>query len=129
MPPGSSTYAIHIIMDRATGKTMNCLVELETPADAADLVTRFTATCPRRKIGDRIARLSVSSQEVLMGTLFPKAVCVVWEGATPVVMPASEEFPEGFRGFCLPEHLVATRRWAETPHKVCAAPLPPLYTH
>ncbi|KAJ9210901.1 hypothetical protein DTO166G4_7487 [Paecilomyces variotii] len=115
--PGS---AIHIIMERSTAKTMDCYVELETPEDVQDTVTRINRVQelgrPPR-LGARHVDVEISSQDVLLKELFPRAKCVVWRGGSPQVMPNTDPYSTGFQGFFTGEEMVGMVRHAETPQR------------
>lgn len=121
--PGS---AIHIIMERSTAKTMDCYVELETPEDVQDTVTRINRVQelgrPPR-LGARHVDVEISSQDVLLKELFPRAKCVVWRGGSPQVMPNTDPYSTGFQGFFTGEEMVGMVRHAETPQRVSATSL------
>lgn len=120
-PPRTPYYAIHIIMERSTGKTMDVYVELESAAEAKDAVDAFQQRCMvnrQPRIGDRHIDITLSSQEELMGELFPRAKCVRWEGSVPVVYETSEPYNSGFQGFLSGEELVMITKHAETPQRV-----------
>lgn len=116
--PGS---AIHIIMERSTAKTMDCYVELETPQDVQDTVFRINRVQelgrPPR-LGARHVDVEISSQDVLLKELFPRAKCVVWRDGRPQVMPNTDPYSTGFQGFFTGEEIVGMVRHAETPQRV-----------
>ena len=61
-------------MERTTGKTMDCYVELETIHEARSIVNSYTARCARGRtprVGERHVAIELSSQEALMLQLFP----------------------------------------------------------
>ncbi|THW16932.1 hypothetical protein D6D24_04185 [Aureobasidium pullulans] len=119
-PRGASYLAIHIIMERSTGKTMDCYVELNTVAEAQAAVAGFQQRCVNSRhprIGDRHVDIELSSQEELMKELFPRAKCVNWDGHTPQVYTTEEAFNSGFQGFVTSEEMVMITKHAETPQR------------
>ncbi|GAB7352590.1 hypothetical protein MBLNU459_g2971t1 [Dothideomycetes sp. NU459] len=119
-PAGTPYYAIHIIMERSTGKTMDCFVELETNAEASILYNNFQGRCMNGRhprLGDRQIDFEFSSQQALMKELFPRAKCVRWDGQVPTVYETDEPYNSGFRGFLTGEELVMVQKHAETPQR------------
>ena len=111
--------AIHIIMDRPTGKTMDCFVEFfSTPDARASVNSILLRSISQNRIGDRVVDVVLSSQEELMAQLFPKAKNVKWQGAKPAVTEATELFNTGFKCFVSLEELGSLVRHAEQPHRV-----------
>ncbi|KAI9701230.1 MAG: hypothetical protein M1836_001899 [Candelina mexicana] len=112
--------AIHIIMERATGKTMDCFVEFLSSGDALAAVNRFVRHKEEGRsgrIGDRHVDVEMSGQDSLMKELFPRAKNVVWHGADPAIFHSTEPFNSGFKGFITSEEMVMTVKHAETPHR------------
>ena len=75
------------------------------------------------KVGDRQVEVLFSSQEELMGELFPRAKNVRWEGSAPVVLDNPQMFYPGveaadFTGFLQGEEVVMVVKHAETPFRV-----------
>ncbi|KAL1311344.1 hypothetical protein AAFC00_001519 [Neodothiora populina] len=119
-PTGTPYYAVHIIMERSTGKTMDCYVEVESRNEAVTIVTNFSHRCANGrppKIGDRSIDVEMSSQEDLMKELFPRARCVTWHGNAPTVYKPTEAFNSGFQGFLTGEEMVMVQKHAETPQR------------
>ncbi|PNS14803.1 Epithelial splicing regulatory protein 1 [Sphaceloma murrayae] len=117
-PPGTPFNAIHIIMDRGTGKTLDCFVEVEDKNEAQNAVNNFQSRRSRGRaprVGDRHINIEVSSVEVLMKRLFPKANCIQWWGAIPVAYQPSEEYNSGFQGFVTIEELSQLLKHADNP--------------
>ncbi|KAK0257788.1 hypothetical protein LTS09_007402 [Friedmanniomyces endolithicus] len=124
-PAGSPYYAVHIIMERHTGKTMDAFVEFARASEAHFVVAQFnkrllTGRIPR--LGDRLVEVELSDQEELMNEMFPRAKNVVWEGATPHVLVNKEMYYKdvvsaGFTGFLQNEEVVMVIKHAETPHR------------
>lgn len=111
--------AIHIIMDRPTGKTMDCYVEFFSTPDARaasnslNLRPRYTL-----RINDRIVDVATSSQAELLKELFPKAKNVSWEGGIPTIQEAKELYNTGFKTFVSAEEMGLLVKHAEQPHRV-----------
>ncbi|KAL9074167.1 MAG: hypothetical protein Q9157_004481 [Trypethelium eluteriae] len=119
-PQGSPWFAIHIIMERSTAKTMDCYVEFETHKDADHAVDRFKRQCANHRhprIGDRHVDVTISSQAALMKEVFPRAKCVRWEGQDPHIYESTEPYNSGFKGFTTSEEMVVTIKHAETPQR------------
>ncbi|KAI5198893.1 hypothetical protein E4T39_06513 [Aureobasidium subglaciale] len=119
-PRGTAYFAIHIIMERSTGKTMDCYVELDTPEEAEAAVIAFRQRIDNKRpprIGERYVDISLSSQEALMKELFPRAKCVEWDGQVPIVHTTDEPFNSGFQGFVTSEEMVTITKHAETPQR------------
>ena len=110
---------VHIIMDRSTGKTMDCFVEFfSTPDARACINSILLRSISQNRIGDRVVEVMLSSQEELMIELFPKAKNVRWQGAKPFIQEATELFNSGFKTFVSLEELGCLVRHAEQPHRV-----------
>ena len=123
--------AIHIIMDRPTGKTMDCYVEFFSTPDARAASNSLNLR-PRHmiRINDRVVDVVTSSQAELLKELFPKAKNVSWEGGMPTIQEAKELYNTGFKTFVSAEEMGLLVRHAEQPHRVsnrvsfylCSAP-------
>ncbi|KAI5239007.1 hypothetical protein E4T43_07056 [Aureobasidium subglaciale] len=119
-PRGTAYFGIHIIMERSTGKTMDCYVEIETPELAEATVNAYRQRLENKRpprIGERYIDISLSSQEALMTELFPRAKCVEWDGHNPVIHTTNELYNSGFQGFLTAEELVMVTKHAETPQR------------
>lgn len=116
--------SIHIIMDRSTGKTNDCFVEFFSTGDAKAAVNRLLFRGNQLKLGtapyDRIVTVEVSSQDVLLKELFPRAKNVSWKDGKPIVEDIDEPFNTGFKAFITGEEMVMLVRHAEQPHRVSA---------
>lgn len=113
------------MMERETGKTMDCFVELSTPAEAAFVHSQFENRMMegrRLRIGDRPVKVDLSSQEELMQAMFPRAKCVSWDGNNPIIDEPKEVWggvkSTGFQGFLSSEEMVSVVKHAEAPHRV-----------
>jgi hypothetical protein len=121
MPVGSSYYAVHIIMERESGKTMDCFVELSTPKEAAWVVgtlQKRTKSGQPPKMDNRVVQPTVSSQEDLMHALFPRARHVAWNGNHPIIDFTSRQYfhgitAAGFQGFLHSEEFTGMLKVAE----------------
>ncbi|MCJ1386533.1 hypothetical protein MMC17_009659 [Xylographa soralifera] len=100
---------IHIIMERATGKTMDAYVEFFSHADAQAAVNKFMRGRMEQdrsfRMMDRHIKVELSSQEALMRDLFPKAKNVRWNGQIPIIVPSDDPFNSGFKCFLSGEEL------------------------
>ncbi|KXT03832.1 hypothetical protein AC578_8926 [Pseudocercospora eumusae] len=119
-PEGAPYHAVHILMERESGKTMDCFIEVSTPNEAAWVVSQFAKRAERRrppKVGDRLVEVLYSSQDELMAELFPRAKHVRWSHGQPVVDKTSRNYyagqkASGFQGFLHSEELVAMTKHA-----------------
>lgn len=111
--------AIHIIMDRPTGKTMDCYVEFYSTPDARATSNSLNLR-PRHlvRMNDRVVDVATSSQAELLKELFPKAKNVSWEGGMPTIQEAKELYNTGFKTFVSAEEMGLLVRHAEQPHRV-----------
>ncbi|GAM89606.1 hypothetical protein ANO11243_076450 [Dothideomycetidae sp. 11243] len=119
-PPGSPFYAIHIIMERSTGKTMDCYVELESSSEARGILYSYRSRCDRGRtprVGERHVEVELSSQEALMEQIFPKARCVTWQGQEPHIYQPKEAYNSGFMGFITVEECAMIVKHAENPSR------------
>ncbi|PGH13207.1 hypothetical protein AJ79_03764 [Helicocarpus griseus UAMH5409] len=111
---------VHIIMERSTGKTMDCYVEFPTKADADNTlnwINRCLDTFQTPKLGNRHVVVRASSQDELLKDLFPRAKNVDWRDGIPYVRSKKEKFCSGFQGFLTGEEIFCTVRHAEVPHR------------
>ncbi|KAJ4310910.1 hypothetical protein N0V84_010731 [Fusarium piperis] len=112
---------VHIIMDRATSKTMDAFVEFQTMEDAIRCAERHHQNAQMgrvSRIGDRPVEVELSSQAALMRELYPLARGVFWDGATPNILPPCTREPWGnFKGFIACEEMVMLVKHVEVPHR------------
>ncbi|KAL4721893.1 hypothetical protein ACLX1H_011085 [Fusarium chlamydosporum] len=112
---------IHIIMDRATSKTMDAFVEFMTMEDAmrcAEKHHQYTQAGRISRLGERPVEVELSSQAALMHELFPLARGVFWDGANPQILPTNNNEPwVNFKGFISPEEMVMLAKHVEVPHR------------
>nr|POE59326.1 hypothetical protein CFP56_24595 [Quercus suber] len=125
-PAGSPYYAVHVIMERHTGKTMDAFIEFSKISDAVAVHNEFKKRISlgrHPKLGDREIAVSISSQEDLMGELFPRARNVYFVGGSPHVLEMDEFYyrnvkAAGFAGFLQNEEIIHMVKHAETPNRV-----------
>lgn len=114
-------WAIHVIMERSTAKTMDCYAEFQSSEDAAETVNRInriyeTGRTPR--LGNRHVDVDLSNQDELLKDLFPRAKCVSWRDGMPVVHANTDPYSTGFMGFFTSEEILGAIRHAEIPQRV-----------
>ncbi|EXJ80564.1 hypothetical protein A1O1_08710 [Capronia coronata CBS 617.96] len=120
--PHQDGFPVHIIMERSTGKTMDCYVELISPEIAADAWERGFSYGPCRfpKLGQRHVIVELSDQAELMKDLFPRARSIVWDKeafGVPRKAANVDKFSSGFAGFVTAEEMAGVVRHAETPQR------------
>ncbi|KIW96877.1 uncharacterized protein Z519_02268 [Cladophialophora bantiana CBS 173.52] len=120
--PHVAGYPIHIIMERSTGKTMDCYVELTSTLTAAqDWEHAFGLKCMRiPKIGQRNVEVFLSNQGELMKDMFPRAKCIHFDSqqfGAPKLVPNRDIFSSGYKGFMTNEELTCMVRHAEYPQR------------
>ncbi|OAP56924.1 hypothetical protein AYL99_09036 [Fonsecaea erecta] len=113
---------IHIIMERSTGKTMDCYVEIIAPHTAAqDWEHAFGLKLMRiPKIGQRNVEVTLSNQGELMKDMFPRAKCIHFDAeqfGAPRLVPNRDIFSSGYKGFMTNEELTCMVRHAEYPQR------------
>lgn len=117
-----SEEPIHIIMERATSKTMDAYVEFHTLGDAMKAAERHHQNSSHGRIsrlGDRPVDVELSSQASLMKDLFPIARGVFWNGPQPTFKPKNKAEPwDNFKGFISTEEMTMLVKHVEVPHRV-----------
>ncbi|PGH08645.1 hypothetical protein GX51_01165 [Blastomyces parvus] len=111
---------VHIIMERSTGKTMDCYVEFPTKAEADSArawVNRGLDAFKTPKLGGRHVVVRASNQDELLKDLFPRAKNVDWVDGFPQVRAGREKYCSGFQGFLTGEEIFCTVRHAEMPQR------------
>ncbi|SPJ85657.1 uncharacterized protein FTOL_11439 [Fusarium torulosum] len=112
---------IHIIMDRATSKTMDAFVEFVSMEDAMRCAEKHHQNIQLGRVsrlGERPVEVELSSQAALMQDLFPLARGVFWDGASPQILPHNPVEPwANFKGFISPEEMVMLVKHVEVPHR------------
>jgi hypothetical protein len=112
---------IHIIMERSTSKTMDCYIEMKNDDAALNQFKKQweSIMCGKNpRIGTRIVTVEVSTQAMLMRDLFPRAKCVHWEGARPLIHRNTDPYSTGFAGFVTSEETYGMVKHAENPARV-----------
>ncbi|KAH6973419.1 hypothetical protein BKA56DRAFT_690540 [Ilyonectria sp. MPI-CAGE-AT-0026] len=116
-----SEEPIHIIMERATSKTMDAYVEFHTLGDAMKAAERHHQNSSHGRIsrlGDRPVDVELSSQASLMKDLFPIARGVFWNGPQPTFKPKNKAEPwDNFKGFISTEEMTMLVKHVEVPHR------------
>ncbi|KAL2447183.1 hypothetical protein ABEF95_013501 [Exophiala dermatitidis] len=120
--PHQDGYPIHIVMERSTGKTMDCYVEIVSPEVAAEAWERGFSYGPCRypKLGQRHVVVELSNQAELMRDLFPRARSVVWDQGkqgVPTTAQVIDPYSSGFAGFFTAEEMGGVVRHAENPQR------------
>lgn len=108
---------IHIIMDRTTGKTMDCYVEFFSTGDAQAALNKCLLRGSQLRLGDRVIDVALSSQDALLAELFPKAKNVEWRNGRPLIRQSTDAFNSGFKTFVTHEELLQLYSHAEKPHR------------
>lgn len=108
-------------MDRASGKTMDAFVEVESREEVYSIVNLYSQRIKQRRgprIGNRHVEIVESSQEELMRALFPKSRNVTWQGQEPLIGHSGDEHSSGFLGFLTREEITTLVKHAEVPQRV-----------
>jgi len=109
-------------MERSTGKTMDCFIEVPSVDDATQTLLRHESlldTSKPPKIGTRHVMVELASQGDLMKELFPRAKDVIWSSqGVPTVLKNTDVWSHGFRGFFTTEEMSGLVRHAEFPNRV-----------
>ncbi|TVY45657.1 hypothetical protein LOCC1_G002710 [Lachnellula occidentalis] len=113
---------VHIVMERVTSKTLDCYVEFTTFDEAVSAVNRFETNRTGGRggrLGQRHVEVELSSQDLLMKELFPKAKNVYWSGGRPHIVPKdmNDIYTSGFQGFVSKEELVMLVKHVEAPQR------------
>lgn len=127
---------VHIIMEKPTGKTMDCYVEFPTHQAALQCVQKFSSAVDgedRTRIGDRNIGIDLSDQAELMEAIFPRARFVEFDPlhgkATELRHYPSSGWSTGFQGFVTLEEMFGVVRFAESPMRVGSNLLSPYATY
>jgi len=126
--PHEDGFPIHIIMERSTGKTMDCYIEIVNPEVAAVAYERGfgLVQCKHPKLGQRHVTVELSSMGALLKDLFPRARSIVWDDeafGAPKPVETTDPYSSGFRGFFTAEEMAGVVRHAEYPQRVCLSPV------
>jgi hypothetical protein len=120
---GDREEGVHIITDRASGKTLDAYVEFTTMRDATNVVNKHAQVQVNgrySKIGDRPVEVELSSQASLMQELFPFARGIIWNGAVPELQrPTPGQSWTVFKGFITDEQMTQLLKSNDAPPKVC----------
>lgn len=130
MAAGTPYFAVHIIMDRNTGKTNDAFIEVTRQQEAVTIVNSFTRRLMagrQLRIGERLVDVELSSQEELMHHLFPRAKFVTWNGSVPTINFDGDTYfvgqpAIGFDGFVGSEEMVMLVKFADMPSRVSLSP-------
>ncbi|QIW94550.1 hypothetical protein AMS68_000068 [Peltaster fructicola] len=122
-PIGTSYFAVHIMMDRNTGKTQDAFVEVSCHEEAATIAAHFSrreAEGRRLTLGNKPAQVKQSSNEEMMKAIFPFAKFVSWHGANPVVNYTPTQYYPGvvaarFDGFIGHDEAALMIKWLTEP--------------
>jgi len=114
---------VHIVMERVTSKTLDCYVEFTNFDEAVSAVNRFETNRTGGRggrLGQRHVEVELSSQDLLMKELFPKAKNVMWSGGRPNIIPKdpNDIYSSGFQGFVSKEEVVMMVKHVEAPQRV-----------
>jgi hypothetical protein len=119
---GDREEGIHIIVDRASGKTLDAYVEFNSMRDASNIVNKHAQVLINgrySKIGDRPVEIELSSQSALMKEIFPFARGIIWNGAVPELQRPTQGQPwTVFKGFITEEQMTQLVKANEAPPKV-----------
>ncbi|TVY38119.1 hypothetical protein LSUB1_G003789 [Lachnellula subtilissima] len=113
---------VHIVMERVTSKTLDCYVEFTNFDEAVSAVNRFETNRTGGRggrLGQRHVEVELSSQDLLMKELFPKAKNVMWSGGRPNIIPKdpNDIYSSGFQGFVSKEEVVMMVKHVEAPQR------------
>ncbi|KAL7926737.1 hypothetical protein ACQKWADRAFT_281277 [Trichoderma austrokoningii] len=112
---------VHIIMDKATSKTMDAYVEFITLTDAMRAVDRHRARAAKgrqARLGDRFVEIEMSCQGQLMHDIFSYARGIVWTTPVPQILPYDSDQPwNKFKGFISEEEMIMLVKHVEVPHR------------
>ncbi|KAL8950327.1 MAG: hypothetical protein Q9222_003632 [Ikaeria aurantiellina] len=108
---------IHIIMDRPTGKTMDCYVEFFSSGDAQAALNKCLSRGNQLRLQDRVVDVQMSSQDELLRELFPRAKNCTWVNGRPVITQSHEPYNTGFKSFLAREELLQLKTWVQKPHR------------
>lgn len=114
------------MMERESGKTMDCFIEFGTAGEAAHVARSFARRVEQGrppKVSDREVTVVYSSQDELMELLFPRAKHTRWSGGQPVIDKSvrkyyAHEDAAGFQGFMFTEEIVMLTKHAQLSERV-----------
>jgi hypothetical protein len=136
-PEASPYHAVHILLERESGKTMDCYIEVASPDEAAFVVRAFQKRVQAGrppKVGERTVEVVYSSQDELLSELFPRAKHVQWKDGWPIVdlsprLYYENEMAAGFQGFIHPEEFVMLLKHANAKERSPFASKSPTRTY
>lgn len=126
-PEGSPYSAVHIMMDRHDGKTLDAYVEVKNAREAKMIAEQFERRIQsgrHAKLQDREVKVEAITQGDMLAEIFPHGQDLAWfEDGTPEVSDIKEEFylgvpSAGFQGYIRQEDLHMMSKFAETPQRV-----------
>ena len=97
---------------------MDCYVEFFSYGDAQAALNKCLLRGSQLRLGDRVVDVTMSSQDALLGELFPKAKNVEWKNGSPMIKESDEPYNTGFKNFVTNEELLQLVSHAEKPHRV-----------
>ncbi|KAK5175242.1 uncharacterized protein LTR77_000379 [Saxophila tyrrhenica] len=124
-PIGTPFTAIHIMMERMSGKTQDAFIEVESPKEAGLIHGSFIQRIRQgrmTKLGDRPVIVELSSQQELMSEMFNRAKTVTWVGNQPKFDNSTKYFYDGvesvgFEGFLRDEDYAHLLKHIESPQR------------
>ena len=105
-------------MDRLTGKTYDCYVEVENTEAAQSLVNTKNTLTSITTLYDRIPVVEMSSLDKLLHEMFPKARNLKFVGGWPEARYPDDPFENGFKTLVTHEEMSTAVRYAESPQRV-----------
>lgn len=103
-------------MDRLTGKTYDCYVELQSTEAAQSLTNaRNGQMIP---LLDRVPFVQMSSQNQLLENMFPKARSIKWTEGIPELKDGQDPFGVLSMALVTQEEMTTMVRYAESPQRV-----------
>ncbi|KAK4508419.1 hypothetical protein PRZ48_002157 [Zasmidium cellare] len=120
MPAGSPYHAVHILMERESGKTLDCFIEVASASEATWCMRQLNKRAEDGrppKVGSRMVQVTTCTQDELMAELFPRAKHVRWVRGQPIVDKSKKQYyahspADGFSGFVHTEEFHAMMKHA-----------------
>ena len=103
-------------MDRVTGKTFDCYVELQSVEVAQALTNARQGQMIL--LMDRVPVVQMSSMDQLLENMFPKARSITWNGGVPEPREGTDPFDTSFNVLVTQEEMTTMVRYAESPQRV-----------
>ena len=107
-------------MDRMTGKTYDCYVEIQGTQAAEAIVNLRNSLGHTQPLLDRFPTVEVSSLDTLLAGMFPKARSIQWTNGQPSLRPG-EPIDSPSKALVTQEEMSTTVRYAESPQRVSGA--------